>query len=94
VPTAPQNLAASPHKAKGINLTWAAPASDGGVAISGYRIYRGTASGSLSLIATVGNVTSYRDASTSRGVRYFYQVAAINAAGESPRSNLADTIAK
>jgi len=70
----------------GFALTWTAPTSNGGSAITGYRIYRGTATGTETLLATVGNVTTWTDTSASSGT-YFYEVTAVNAVGESARSN-------
>lgn len=44
--------------------------------VSGYRIYRGSTSGSETLLAIVGNVLSYTDTAVANGGRYFYQVSA------------------
>ena len=70
-----------------VALQWSAPVSDGGSAITGYNVYRGTASGGESLLAQVGNVTSYTDASVTNGTTYFYEVSAVNAVGESALSD-------
>ena len=95
VPAAPQNLVASQNKTKGVNLTWAAPLTDGGSAVTGYRIYRRVFGGNtFSLLATDGTVTSYRDQATKHGVAYTYVVLAVNAAGDSPASNESTAIAK
>jgi hypothetical protein len=94
VPGAPQGPSAVPDKAKGIDLAWTAPASNGGSSITAYRIYRGTTSGSLTLLISVGNVLTYRDIVTSKGVGYYYQVSAVNAAGEGSRSSQVTAIAK
>ncbi len=95
VPGAPQSLTATPHKTRGVNLAWAAPASNGGASITSYRIYRRTSGGSYALLATVSGTTfSYRDAATSHGTQYFYVVRAVNAAGEGPSSAEAGAIAK
>ena len=94
VASAPQNLSAAPAKGKGVQLSWATPASNGGSAITGYRIYRGTASGGETLLTSVGVVTSYKDASTIRGTVYYYRIVAINSVGDSPFSNEASTTAK
>jgi acid phosphatase type 7 len=67
-------------------LSWTAPA-DGGAPITGYRIYRGTSSGSEALLDTVGKVQAYDDYSAVNGTTYYYRVTAVNAAGESATSN-------
>lgn len=69
-----------------VRLSWAAP-SDGGSAITNYKIYRGTVSGGETLLATVVNVMSYDDNAVTNGTPYYYQVSAVNAVGEGPRSN-------
>jgi fibronectin type 3 domain-containing protein len=94
VPSAPQNLTAGPAKGKGVQLSWSPPSTDGGSPITGYNIYRGTASGGEALLTSVGNVTSYKDTSTSRGATYYYYVTAVNAVGEGPKSNEASAKAK
>ena len=93
-PSSPLSLTAMQHKAKGVVLTWAAPTSSGGFAIMGYRIYRSTASGSEVFFVAVGSVLTYRDTSTTKGVRYYYTVTAVNAIGESPPSLEANAVAK
>jgi fibronectin type 3 domain-containing protein len=86
-PGAPTLTGASAGKPRGVALTWNAPTSNGGSAITGYRVYRGTASGGETLLTTLGNVTSWTDASALSGTTYYYKVTAVNAVGESPRSN-------
>src|SRR5437870_942743 len=85
-PSAPQNLAATGGNAQ-VTLTWQAPASDGGSPLTNYKIYRGTSSNGETLLATIGNVLTYTDTAVTNGVAYYYQVSAVNAAGEGPRSN-------
>src|SRR5437773_1618205 len=85
-PSAPQNLAATGGNAQ-VTLTWQAPASDGGSPITNYKIYRGLAPTGETLLATIGNVLTYTDTSVTNGVTYYYQVSAVNGAGEGPRSN-------
>ena len=83
VPSAPQDLQAAPGVGS-VNLTWKAPASEGGSPIIGYRIYRGTSATSTSLLVKVGNVLNYTDSGLTNGVTYYYQVSAVNAVGEGP----------
>src|SRR5438876_953736 len=85
-PSAPQNLAATGGNAQ-VTLTWQAPASDGGSPITNYKIYRGLAPTTETLLTTVGNVLTYTDSAVTNGVTYYYQGSAVNAAGEGPRSN-------
>ena len=82
VPSAPLNLVAEAG-AGYVNLTWSAPTSDGGSAITEYRIYRnGT------LIATVpAEQLWYNDTDVKGGVTYTYYVTAVNSEGESEKSN-------
>ncbi len=86
VPTAPRSLTARTAATKGVTLTWLAPTSTGGAAISGYRIYRSTSSGTETFLVAVGVVTSYTDTATTAGTRYYYKVAAVNAVGTGPLS--------
>ena len=69
-----------------VSLGWGAGAT-GGSAITGYRVYRGTVSGGETLLASLGVVSSWVDASAVNGVTYFYKVAALNAVGASALSN-------
>src|SRR5437879_5671384 len=85
-PSAPTNLVTTAGNAQ-VGLTWQAPASNGGSPITNYKIYRGTASGGETLVATIGNQLSYSDGGLTNGVTYYYQASAVNNAGEGPRSN-------
>jgi predicted phage tail protein len=94
VPGAPQAFTATPAKPKGNSLAWSSPSSTGGSAITSYRIYRSTTSGTETFLATVtGSTTSYKDTATKRGIRYYYIVRAVNAVGEGPSSTEANSIA-
>jgi hypothetical protein len=78
-PPAPANLHAAPGDGR-VTLTWSA--SPGA---SGYNVYRATASGGEGAVPYQSNVTStsFLDTAASNGVTYFFQVTAVNAAGES-----------
>ncbi|HVM46200.1 MAG TPA: fibronectin type III domain-containing protein, partial [Candidatus Thermoplasmatota archaeon] len=94
-PSAPQNLVASHHQGPNsgkIKLDWQAPASDGGAAVTGYKIYRGTSAGAETHVATVGNVLTYTDSGLTKGVTYHYKVSAVNSAGEGAKSNGASAV--
>jgi len=86
LPGAPQGLSATPGDTT-VSLTWSPPSSNGGSPITNYKVYRGTTSGGKTLIATIGNQLSYSDGGLTNGVKYYYQVSAVNNAGEGPRSN-------
>src|SRR5271157_2941847 len=88
-PGAPTNLNASVSGGNRINLTWHAPSSNGGAPIVWYNIYRGTATGQEIYLATVSALT-YQDSATASGQQYYYQVSAINAVREGPRSSEID----
>jgi titin len=95
VPTAPQSVTAAPDAKKGIDLAWAPPTSNGGSAITGYRIYRSTSPGTETLLTTVSaTARTYRDASTARNRRYYYVIRAVNAAGTGPASAEVTAIAR
>jgi PKD repeat protein len=90
-PGAPTGLTAAAGTGQ-VSLGWTPPASNGGVDISSYRVYRGTASGGETLLtsggcANLGAVTSCTDTAVNPGQTYFYKVSAINALGEGAQSN-------
>jgi FG-GAP-like repeat/Fibronectin type III domain len=85
-PSAPQLASATAGNAR-VTLTWSAPASNGGASVSGYRVYRGTSSGAETLLAAIGAAnTSYTDTAVVNGTTYYYEVSAVNSAGESALS--------
>ena len=86
VPGAPASLTATPGNGS-VSLSWAAPSNNGGSTLTGYNVYRGTASGSESLLAQGVTGTSYPDSSVTNGTTYYYYVTAVNGSGEGAKSN-------
>lgn len=77
-PLAPTGLAAVPGNGE-IRLSWNASASNGGSAITGYVLYRGSQP-----IANLNATTlTYTDLKLASGTVYTYYVVAVNAAGSS-----------
>ncbi|MFO0930667.1 MAG: malectin domain-containing carbohydrate-binding protein [Gemmataceae bacterium] len=81
-PAAPANVTAAAGNGQ-IVLAWAAPAG-----AASFNVYRGTASGALDPTPYQTGLTSttFTDNSVGNGVTYYYQIAAVNAAGEGTRS--------
>ena len=70
------------------NLSWQKP-DDGGSPLTSYRVYRGVGEGQSKLIGEVqANQLSFSDrkSSNNKNKSFYYQVTAINAYGESPRT--------
>ena len=91
VPGAPTSLTAAASGTARIDLSWTAPASDGGIRITGYRIESSLGSGSrwTVLVATTGNTrTTYSDTGLSGGTTRYYRVSAINTNGTGAHSNV------
>src|SRR5437899_1284914 len=86
-PSAPTGLGATTVSSSQINLSWTAPASNGGSAITGYKIYRSSSSGTEGYLTTLGNITSYNNTGLASGHTYFYKITAVNSIGTSPQSN-------
>ena len=82
-PAAPTGLVLASAGANGIWFAWTAPAS--GSPIAGYGIYRSTAAGAETPYA-INGITLFVDQRVTRGVRYYYRVAAVNSAGRGPLS--------
>jgi len=67
------------------SLAWTAnPGSDN---VTSYTIYAGTSSTSLTQVGTT-STTSFKRTGLTNGTTYYYQVAAVNAGGEGPKSNV------
>ena len=80
LPGAPQNLVATPGAGK-VTLTWAAPATSGGSAITGYKVYLALLGGAVNIANVSGSTLSYVDSTGTSGTTYTYYVVAVNAVG-------------
>ena len=91
VPDAPSGLVAIATSPTRIDLTWGAPAYDGGAAVTGYRIeVSETGAAWVDLTRNTGSTsTSYAHAGLQPGSRRFYRVSAINRAGTGAPSGVA-----
>ncbi len=87
-PVAPSNLVATAASSTSINLTWSDNSNDE----SGFRVYRGTTSGTVTtLVTTLGaGTTTYTNTSLTAATTYYYKVTTYNSAGESVASNIAN----
>jgi len=91
LPSAPRNLAASAGNGQ-VGLGWTVPSSNGGAAITSYRVFRGSSSSNTLIVtsggcANLGAVTSCTDTGLTNGQSYYYIVSAVNSAGQGPPSN-------
>ncbi len=85
VPGAP-SLQGATAASERITINYTAPESNGGSAITGYKIYRGTVlDGATSFIADAGLALTYTDEDVNNGTAYYYQVAAVNEFGVGPK---------
>ncbi len=87
VPGAPTGLTvvAGLHS---FQLSWTAPAEDGGSPILGYAIWRGDSPITLAAYDTVGTNTAYTDLLVGDNETWYYAVAAFNQAGDGEISGI------
>ncbi len=85
VPGAPTGLTGTAGNGS-VNLSWTAPGSDGGSAITGYRITPNIGGTAQTPILTGSTATSRAVTGLTNGTTYTFTVAAINAAGTGPES--------
>jgi len=90
VPCAPRNPTTTAAAGQA-TVSWVAPASDGGSAITGYEVTSyagGVAQGTIA----VGNVTESTVSGLVNGTTYTFRVAAKNAAGTGPQSSASNAV--
>ena len=91
-PGAPTGLTATASGTTTINLSWTAPASNGGSAITGYQIEvspDGITNWTDQVANTNNATTTYAHAGLQAGITRYYRVSAINANSTGPVSNTA-----
>jgi Fibronectin type III domain len=91
VPGAPTGLTTSSGDGF-IALSWSAPASTGGSAITGYHVYLGFSSSFTGAREFTTSSPSFRLTDAQNGSMYFIKVTAVNAAGEGPATPVASVI--
>ena len=93
VPGAPTGLSATASGTTQINLFWTAPASNGGSAITGYKIESSSDGGSNwtdRVANTSSSTTTYEHTGLAAGATRHYRVSAINTNGAGGSSNIAN----
>ena len=84
LPTVPGTVRLLTGKAKDgkVELSWATPEDDGGSALTGFVVLRGSSADDMEVVATLGVVTSWTDEEAKWGRTYLYSVAALNEPGQ------------
>jgi hypothetical protein len=88
-PGQPTSLAATEGNTQ-VELSWSAPTSDGGSAVTGYKVQQSTNSGLAwsTVVADTGSTsTSYTVSSLANGATYSFRITAVNAAGTGSASS-------
>ena len=92
-PGAPINLVLTPFGAFN-NVVWKAPVSDGGAAITGYRVEVSTDEETWTELASSVSVRAYLHEGVTIGTTYYYQVTARNSIGLGATSDTASVTAR
>ncbi len=71
-----------------VTLSWAPPSNLNGLPLYGYSVYRGLSANSMMMIVDNTSQRNFLDEGLTNGLTYFYQVVAINAAGNGPAAAL------
>ncbi|NDF34553.1 MAG: hypothetical protein EB154_01590 [Nitrosopumilaceae archaeon] len=94
-PGTPTGLTATPISPTQINLSWTAPSSNGGYAITGYKIEYRIGSGQYTtLVTTTNTATTYSHTGVTSGQVYVYRIYTVTSFGasEKPSSEIAVTL--
>jgi hypothetical protein len=84
-PSAPFALMAGVASAQ-VSVSWTAPSSTGGSAVTGYNVYMSTAPGAGGAKIASVTATNYTATGLTNGTTYYFEVTAVNTAGEGPAS--------
>ena len=91
VPDAPKHLNVSAHDSGALDVSWEAPASNGGSAVTGYRVQWKETAGSWDTPADVSEATvtgtTHTITGLTDGVEYTVRVIATNGVGDGPPSS-------
>jgi hypothetical protein len=90
VPSAPRSVVAAPTNLSGqVRLTWVAPSSNGGSAITDYIIQRSSNGTTWTTLNDgVSTTTAYTATGLANGARYYFRIIARNIAGNSTSSTV------
>ena len=81
-PPSPPGILETKVKDDVVVLTWVAPITGGQAPVTGYKLFRGTASDGLTLLAELGPVLTYTDEDVEKGTTYYYRVVATSDSGD------------
>ena len=88
VPSAPGGLSVSVNGTGKMNVFWSVPASNGGSAVTGYKVQWKEAAGSWDTPSDLSETTATRNSHTvsglTDGAEYTFRVVAVNSVGDSP----------
>lgn len=90
LPDAPTAFAATPGDRQ-VALAWSPPTSDGGAAITGYRLYRSVSSQGPWMSISSPTTTSHVVRELSNGTQYWFRITAVTTVGEGAAAVVAST---
>lgn len=86
VSSAPTAIAAT-NLNGGIQVSWSAPSTNGGSAVTSYNVYTIDGSGNATPLTNVSTTSAAISSGITLGTSYTYKISAINGAGESAQSS-------